>query len=142
AGRGIRSVRDLTFAVAEQRPGETVSVDVVRGGETERLQVELGNRTAATASASPQPRARPGARADNAALGLRLAPVTDRERSTFSLPRDVGGALVAEVRPDSPAARAGLRTGDLIVSVNRRNVTSVQDATAALQSAQREGRRA
>ena len=143
-GEAIESVRDLTFTVAGRRPRESVSVEVIRDGRALELDVELGNRAQATASPSSGWRApaRPGARGEQSALGLRLAPLTDRERTRLGLPRDVGGAIIADVRPGSPAAREGLRSGDVIVSVNRQAVDSVDDVTAALEAARRDGDRA
>jgi len=143
-GEEIDSVRDLTFTVARRRPGESVTVDVIRDGRERTLEVELGDRASATALPSPGSRApaRPGARADETALGLRLAPLTDRDRARLGLPRDVGGVLIVDVRPGSAAAREGLRSGDVIVSVNRQAVDSVDDVTATLDAARRGNDRA
>ncbi|MBF6599938.1 MAG: site-2 protease family protein [Dehalococcoidia bacterium] len=41
----------------------------------------------------------------------------------------VGGAKIASVAPDSPAARAGLQAGDQITQVNGRAVKSFEDAS-------------
>lgn len=48
----------------------------------------------------------------------------------FMIPQDypVGGARVVEVQPDSPAARAGIQSGDVILSINGRTVESTNDA--------------
>jgi Do/DeqQ family serine protease len=50
-------------------------------------------------------------------LGAKLQEVTHDIADSLGLQRP-SGALVASVTPDSPAARAGIRTGDLIVSVD------------------------
>ncbi len=52
-------------------------------------------------------------------LGARLEDVTREIAEALGLER-VAGALVVEVMPGSPAARAGLRPGDVIVSVDGR----------------------
>jgi Do/DeqQ family serine protease len=50
-------------------------------------------------------------------LGARLQEVTHDIADSLGLQRP-SGALVASVAPNSPAARAGIKTGDLIVSVD------------------------
>jgi Do/DeqQ family serine protease len=50
-------------------------------------------------------------------LGARLQPVTPEIAESLSLKRPVG-ALVNTISPRSPAARSGLRTGDLIIEVD------------------------
>jgi S1-C subfamily serine protease len=50
-------------------------------------------------------------------LGAKLQEVTHDIADSLGLQRP-SGALVASVAPDSPAARAGIKTGDLIVSVD------------------------
>jgi serine protease Do len=44
----------------------------------------------------------------------------------FSLP-DQNGALVGDVQPDSPAAKAGIKSGDVILSVNGREISGAED---------------
>jgi serine protease Do len=66
-------------------------------------------------------------------LGVGLAPshVARRLRHAVGLPeRD--GLLVREVEDDSPAAKAGIAEGDLIVSVGGREITSADDLFDAL----------
>ncbi len=57
-------------------------------------------------------------------LGAKLQAITPEIAESLSLKRPVG-ALVASVTPRSPAARAGLRTGDLVVSVDGQTVDDV-----------------
>jgi Do/DeqQ family serine protease len=54
-------------------------------------------------------------------LGAKLQDVTVEIAEGLGLKRP-GGALVANVAPGSPAARAGLKTGDLIVTIDNQTV--------------------
>jgi S1-C subfamily serine protease len=47
-------------------------------------------------------------------------------------PGSLGGALVGDVQPGTPAAEAGLRAGDLVVAAGGRSVRSPQDLIAIL----------
>jgi len=57
-------------------------------------------------------------------FGASLAPVSDQLAAYFGVER---GALVSSVATDSPAARAGLKAGDVITSMNGRTVADVSD---------------
>src|SRR5712664_1712801 len=80
------------------------------------------------------------ARGESAAppqLGIAIAPghVARRMRRAVGLP-DAEGLLIHEVTEASPAARAGLASGDLIVAVAGQPVGGVDDLFDALQGAQ------
>lgn len=58
-------------------------------------------------------------------VGLALAPL-DRDRlEKENLPSDLRGVLVEEVSPNGPAAKAGLKPGDVITGVDKKAVDSV-----------------
>jgi serine protease Do len=54
-------------------------------------------------------------------LGISMNDVTPANASFFNL-KDATGAIVAQVTPDSPASRAGLKNGDVIDSLNGEKV--------------------
>lgn len=63
-------------------------------------------------------------RVDRGYLGVSVQDITPALAETFGL-KSRAGALVSEVQPDSPAAKAGLRSGDVITSIAGK---PVQDA--------------
>jgi serine protease Do len=69
-------------------------------------------------------------------LGVSIAPghVARRLRRAVGLP-DLEGVLIRDVTEDSPAARAGLAGGDLIVTVGGQPVRTVDDLLDAVQTA-------
>jgi serine protease Do len=58
-------------------------------------------------------------------LGIRFQPLLPRDRETHGIAD--GGALVAEVQPDQPAARAGIQPGDVLVAFGGQAVRSAYD---------------
>src|SRR3984885_14006002 len=56
-------------------------------------------------------------------LGITMNDVTPENASFFNL-KEATGAIVAQVSPDSPAARAGLKNGDVIVELNGQKIVN------------------
>ena len=66
-------------------------------------------------------------------LGIYLQPLDDEMRTSLNLPADLrGGALVARVAPDGPAAKAGLEAGDVITEVNKLPIKSPGEITTTV----------
>lgn len=61
-------------------------------------------------------------------LGVQIQPVTQDIADSLSL-KDTKGALVAETQPDTPAAEAGIKPGDVILSVNGEAMAGPKEVT-------------
>ncbi|MBV8534793.1 MAG: PDZ domain-containing protein, partial [Alphaproteobacteria bacterium] len=69
-------------------------------------------------------------------LGLALAPLTDDLRNQLGLDESVKGAVVAQVKPGSPAEESGVQPNDVITSVGGDHVTSPAQAAEQLRAAE------
>ncbi len=133
---------DLERALIGRKVGEEVEFEVDRNGESQVVTVVLSRADVQLARDNGRNEDSPVARANNDVpseadrvwekLGLRLNPSPVRDRAAVG-PRYRGGLRVLEVRSGSPAARNGIRRGDLLVGlhvwemINRDNVDYVLD---------------
>jgi S1-C subfamily serine protease len=65
-------------------------------------------------------------------LGVEVTPLSDQLAEYFGV---TGGALVASVGANTPAADAGLKAGDVITAIDGRGVTTAADIAEALREA-------
>jgi serine protease Do len=114
-GREVGSSSELPSMVADVAPGTPATVTVWRKGKTRDISVSVGERTASgkTGESGGQ---------EKSDLGLAARPLTAEERKQAG----VSGGLYVEDVSEGPAAKAGIRTGDIILSVNSEKVTSVK----------------
>ena len=149
--RPIESARQLRRLVRETPPGRTVRLGILREGKEQTVVVKLGHRRVATwepffdreafeqwreSMEEWRERMRDFAfslriPAVRARLGVTLQGLTDQLAEYFGL-KDRKGALVTRVQEDSPAARAGLRAGDIILEVDGTPVEGPRDVARAL----------
>ena len=64
-------------------------------------------------------------------LGVTIQPVTGEIAETLDLP-EATGALIADLSPDGPAARGGLKRGDVIMFFGDVEIQTVRDLTRAV----------
>jgi serine protease Do len=127
-GTAIDDSSALVGLVARAKPGSTATMEIVRNGQRQSQQVTIEALSAEeTGGAAAAP--------DGARWGIAVADISPEIAARLRLPEGRGGAVVANVEPASPAARAGLQPGDVLLEVNRTAVRSGSDAVAALRAA-------
>lgn len=120
AGKPVDTTGRLRNLVAQAGANARVQLDIVREGKSQEVSVTLGEMPTDPRMASAQQTGQVD-RLD----GLMLESLTPDNRKRFNLDPGVKrGVVVSEVEQGSPAARAGLRAGDVILEVNRSEVNS------------------
>ncbi|UNK50396.1 DegQ family serine endoprotease [Lysobacter sp. S4-A87] len=124
-GRAINESSDLPPIIGSMPPGTRAKVSVYRDGRNVDLTVVVAelDATAAGASGSPPPAAggEPSRPSAGNALGLVGQDLSSGDRQRLGL-RGNEGVLVRT--PGDAAADAGLRPGDVVLSVGRNSVAS------------------
>ncbi|PYO18013.1 MAG: hypothetical protein DMD85_22270, partial [Candidatus Rokuibacteriota bacterium] len=122
-GVRVREVPDLQRRVAGLAPGERVRIVVVRDGARQPATVTIGEMP------SEEPTVR--AQAGEDGFGLHVEPLSPGIADRLNLAVSQG-VLVVDVAAGGPAARAGLRRGDVILEVGRQPVSDAQTFGQAL----------
>lgn len=124
-GHAVKDANDLALAVSGKAPGIKLALDVTRDGKTMTLDATTGtNPDAHLASAEVDN----GGNDQGVLNGVGVEDLSKDTRAQFNIPEHLSGALVSKVDADSAAAHAGISPGDVILSINRHDITSAQDA--------------
>lgn len=119
----VKETRDLIDYVSSRPPGTEVRVEVLRNGERETVEVELGER--------PGDPTRPASVPEEAEggidwLGLQYQNLTQGMREMHNIPEGARGVWITEIEPDSPLWDEQVRSGDVIAEVNGEPVGDVE----------------
>jgi serine protease Do len=158
-GESVTSVRKLTRLVSEHAPDQTVRITISRAGAEQELSATLANHKFETVFGSTFPKVlqRRGDNDDsfrvfpngnwppsigggdspfvwslgaNRRIGVSTQTLSKQLADYFGV-KD-GGALITSVTDNSPAAKAGLKAGDVITAIDGEKVTAPGDITKGL----------
>lgn len=111
---------DLPHLIGAMKPGQTASLQIVRNGKRQSLQVKVG--AAPGAGEEQMTATESGSDAKSNRLGLQVADLSDEQKKRLDLQK---GVVVRQVF-NGPAAMIGLRTGDVITHLNGKELDSAQ----------------
>jgi serine protease Do len=131
-GKPVKNGDDLVDRVSTTPIGDTVTITVDRDGKRIDSKVVIGDRDEQRqASADPrfprrdEPDEEPErAEPTGAKFGLRIRPANETERGAAGIEK---GVVVTTVDVGSFADEVGLQERDIIVSINRQPVASIED---------------
>ncbi|HYO80823.1 MAG TPA: Do family serine endopeptidase [Bryobacteraceae bacterium] len=132
-GKAVKDGDDLVERVSSTPVGQQLTVTVDRGGKRLDLRVAVGDREEQRAASDglrvprreevepekPEP--------SGAKFGLRIRPANDSEREAAGVEK---GVVVTTVEDGSFAEEIGLQERDVLVSINRQAVGSIEDVRA------------
>jgi len=145
-GSKVRDDEDLTDLVYDAEPGDQVTLTIFRDGKEQQIQAELGRRPRSLRwfdhggwfepprpPRPPRPPKPPNVHTfhfddydwEHPYIGVTLLDVS--KRTARSMGSDSYGVLIDDVEGDSPAAKAGLQPGDLIVAIDDEDVREAAD---------------
>lgn len=151
-GAPVESASQLRRLIGETPTGRTVRLGVVRGGRDMEIRVTLGKRPeqawpkglrgwldqetreqlgkslekAREALENQDWRAHLWGLSGRGRMGVTLQELTPQLADYFGV-KDRAGVLISSVREDSPASRAGLRAGDVIIAIDGESVANAGD---------------
>ena len=128
-GERVDNTQDLQSRVVATRPGTTVPVVVLRDGAEVSLEVtveELDLESEATGSAQASPNT------TSEGFGMTLQDLTPQIANRLRLPSGTSGAVVVDVESEGDAEAGGVQPGDVILRVNRVDISSAADAVREL----------
>jgi len=145
----------LSYLVANTRPGTRIPIELIRNGRRMTVTAIVGARPSeeelAQQSFDPDqpnddqfnrpPQAQGEALAEKS-LGISVLPLTPQIARQLGASEDTKGVVVNAVDPSSDAGAKGLQRGDIILSANYRNVSSVAELEDTIRAAKSAGREA
>jgi S1-C subfamily serine protease len=149
-GQPVEGTVQFRRLIRETPPGRSVKLEISRGGSTQSISVQLGDRSAyfekkmkgkmrdfggAYSFSMPKVEEFPDMPdvmdTRTPVLGINAEDLTGQLGSYFGAPNNAG-ILVREVRPNTPADKAGLKAGDVIIKIDGKEVRTLADLRAQL----------
>ncbi|MHB8092197.1 MAG: DegQ family serine endoprotease [Syntrophales bacterium] len=117
-GRKVENSKDLPRIVAATPIGKEVAVTVIRDGKEIKLQAKIGEMEEEKSAGLKTP--------GQPTLGVSVQNLTPQVARELGL-KQTAGVVVTDIESGSPAEDAGIQTGDVIESVNRKPVKNVSE---------------
>jgi serine protease Do len=133
-GRKVNDMRQLRLTISQTPPGTKVTLAFLR---SERGKKPIEKKVDVVLGTLPDDLARAGGRVNprddkppeqDSLDGVEVTDLDSGIRRELNIPASIHGALVSNVDPDSSAAEAGLRQGDIILEINHDPVGNADDA--------------
>ena len=123
-GTDVTNIASLRYAIALMKPGSKVTLAILRQGRPMDVTVEIG------VFPTSQPVA---ASVKENKIGIEVENLSAEQANKLGYQNDKG-VIITKVDPSGPAAWAGLKKGALILEVNQKKVSNVEEFNKALQA--------
>ncbi len=122
-GKDVVDLQTFRIQVASTEVGKRVKMKILRDGKEKTINVKIGEFPEELSAAAEEEQ-------DEQKLGLRVIDITDSQAQRFNLEAN-SGVLVIEVKTDTPADDAGIKVGDVIIAIGKKEIRNVKDYRTA-----------
>lgn len=129
-GKKVDGPENLSLLIAQSSPGTEVELTIIRDGKQRKFRATLAEMPTSIASAEG------GFQGTDFLEGVTIDNLTARLRRAYGIPANIEGVVVVDVAPTSLAGQAGLREGDVIISINRKPIRNVDEALEVIRSSE------
>lgn len=119
-GKEVHNTTELSTWVSGTSPDTKVTLEVIRDGKIKSIDVKLGEL-------NPQTQQLAQGKSTYDKIGMSVANITPDLISKYHLSDKQKGVVVTGVDPSGIAAETGIREGDVVLKINRKNVNSLED---------------
>lgn len=139
----IDKPESLSEYIRSKKPGDVVNVELIREGKTEKIKATLGEmRTVSRFRTLMIPEERGDRNIEIERLierpmrEVNVEVRTQRPKLGLQVEEQASGKglKVLDVKPDAPAAKSGLKTGDILEQIDGKSINSVEDMRGALEN--------
>ncbi len=150
AGKDVTLDQNLSFIVANVKPGTRIPIELIRNGDRQRITATVGQRPsedelAETMDLGPgqdfaEPDEQMTEQAAQELLGVAVIEMTPQIARRIGVPVDTQGVVVRGVDPSSNAGQLGFQPGFVILSINNMPTTTPGDLNRIVANAKQQGR--
>lgn len=144
-GKAINNTKDFSRMVAEAEIGKNAEIVLLRGNEQKKAAVKIEKLPEEKIS-SPEPVAAQIEESANndyllSELGIKIAPITPETARLYEISQPDGGMVITDVLPGTDAVAKGLKKGNVIVKIDKKDVTDIESVRAYISEAKMENNR-
>ncbi|MDN3506719.1 MAG: DegQ family serine endoprotease [Simkaniaceae bacterium] len=118
----VKTIGSFRNEISMIKPGTTVKLKVNRNGKIHNISVKLGSHSDASGGSSFIQK-----------LGMEVESLTPEMSKKLGYPQEEEGVVITKIKPGSAAAMAGMRPGFLILAINHKKITNVEEFNKALE---------
>ena len=137
-GQEIVEMRNLPRIVAGTKVGKKVPIEIWRDGKTVKKTIKVEKLATDSFASLSKPEEKAKSQLDEE-LGAEVVTLNDQVREQYEFDENLNGVLLLNVQPAGLAAQNGLQSGDVIVRVGKKTVTSVKSFKKAIEKAKNAG---
>ena len=130
-GKLVTNPNELRNEVATVHPGQKVPVEILRAGKKTTVYVILSGRDKESAKELSSQNKNGDNENESAdisqGLGIKAGNITAEMRVQLQLDKSIQGVVVLDIKEGSQASNAGIQPKDVIMEINRKTVTNVNE---------------